>query len=174
MQPGRQYEVKMEDLTCTCGAKFRLHKSGRCIDAILHRLAYSEIPEIYIAGTVYSNGLRDTPLFAEDLLVRRDDGGLYPVPLYSKDPAVSMILFSKWHDMGGTGSINMNRSGWSAIFSHGIARASHYRGYQMIRTRLEWLPARALAHKMIEFRRQAQSDDCDWIEGVDPVVQPNV
>ena len=142
------------------------------MDAILHRLAYDEIPETYAAGTVYFDGLRDTPLFSEDLLVRRNDH-LHPVPLYSKDPAACMILFSKWYDIGGTGNINMNRSGWSGVFSHGIARRASYRGYQMIRTRLEWLPARALAHQMIEYKRQAQADDCDWIEGVDPVIEPN-
>lgn len=173
MRAQGQYDVKLEDLICTCGATFRLHKSGRCIDAILHRLAYSETPETYIAGTVYSDGLRDTPLFSEDLLVQRDDG-LHLVPLYSSDPAASMVLFSKWYDMGGTGNINMNRSGWSGQFRHGIARSHSYRHYQVIRTRLEWLPARALAQHMIEYKRQAQADDCDWIEGVDPVIEPNV
>ena len=167
--PGPRFSVEVDKLICTCGVQFRLHKSGRCMDAILHRLLYTEVPELCASGTSYTDGLRDLSLFEEDLLVQRDNDK-YLVPHYSSKPNEAMILFSKWHDMGGTGSVNMNRSGWSANFNHGIARRSYYHGSgYMLRARLEWMPARALAPVVIEFRRRAQVDDCTWIDGVDPV-----
>jgi len=138
------------------------------MDAILHRLAYDEEPVLHPTGTLYTDGLRDLSLFEEDLLVQRGEDW-YIVPRYSSDPAMTLILFSKWYDMGGTGNFNMNRSGWSGSFSHGIASSGYYRSSHLIRTRLEWLPARALAQSMIELRRQAQSDECTWIDGVNPV-----
>lgn len=164
---GAQFAVEVEKLICTCGIHFHTHKSGRCIDAILYRLAYGQEPQIRDAGAPYVDGIRDLALFSEDLLVE-ENGETHLVPYYSSDPGDAMILFSKWYDMGGTGHINMNRSGWSASFSHGIARRTYYHAH-LIRTRLEWLPARALAQRLIELRRTSGSDDCTWIDGVDPI-----
>lgn len=165
----RRFSVTVDKLLCMCGVQFRIHKSGRCIDAILHRLLYGEIPERSPSGTLYTDGVRDLSLFEEDLLVPRN-GDMHLVPHYSSSPADAMILLAKWHDMGGTGSVHMNRSGWSANFNHGIARRAYFHGSShMLRARLEWIPARALAPVVIEFKRRAQSDDCTWIDGVDPV-----
>lgn len=167
--PTQRFRVEVDDILCTCGVQLRKHKGGRCVDAILHRLLYGEIPERCAVGTIYTDGVRDLSLFQEDLLVSRGDDK-YLVPHYSSNPNEAMILLSKWHDMGGTGSVHMNRSGWSANFNHGIARRAcfHGSGY-MIRSRLEWMPARALAPVVIEFKRRAQSDECTWIDGVNPV-----
>ena len=155
-------------VVCTCGVHVREHKSGRCADAILHRLAYEETPIMKPAGTLYVDGIREYSLFEDDLVVERN-GELFIVPEYTKDPAEAFKLFSKWYDIGGTARINMNRSGWSATFHHGILR--NYYGYgTMNRSRLEWLSVRELLLRWVEFLRLAKVSDCDWIEGVPSMV----
>jgi len=117
---------------------------------------------------MYTDGTRDLSLFQDDLLIERGDDK-YLVPQYTHSPAEAMILIAKWHDMGGTGQIHINRTGFSGQFRHGAIRG-YYRGSNMVRTRLEWLPIRALAVPVIEFLRESRINDCDWINGVDPVV----
>lgn len=162
------YHIARDAAICTCGVGFRQHKSGRCADKILHRLLYDEEPSTYPAGTMYTDGTRDLSLFQDDLLIERGDDK-YLVPQYTHSPAEAMILIAKWHDMGGTGQIHINRTGFSGQFRHGAIRG-YYRGSNMVRTRLEWLPIRALAVPVIEFLRESRINDCDWINGVDPVV----
>lgn len=166
------FRFERADVKCTCGVPFHEHKTGRCADAMLHQIAYGEIPTTHPEGTMYVNGIREKALFQEDLLVERD-GELYAVPPYTADPASAFILFAKWYDIGGSARINMNRSGWSATFAHGVLR--RYYGYgHMARSRIEWLTIRELSVRWIGFLRESRANDCDWIEGINPVIEDPV
>ena len=152
---------------CTCGVTFSTHKSGRCADAMLHRLLYDEQAEEYTAGTQYFDGLRDTALFEDDYLFERD-GEFHLLPKYTGNKHDVWTLFSKWNDTGGTGRLHMNTSGWSGSFSHQILRSGAYYTGNMQRTRLEWLPIRVLARRACEVRIASGVDTCEWIDGIEP------
>ncbi len=162
--------IRGDDPICTCGEKFQQHTTGRCADALLHKLFFGEEAELSPPGTEVFDGLRAAPLFDEEYTYVNKDEDRVVLPYYTAKPELSFVLFSRWYDMGGTGELRMNKSGWSARFHHSVVRVyGYYQDNYIKRTRLEWLPIRTLAFRAINFYRQTLVDDCTWIDGIEPV-----
>jgi hypothetical protein len=158
--------VDTDLIKCTCGETFSKHKSGRCMDVILHRIMYQEVPRLSKPGESCYDGVRDTTLFESDWVFERA-GELHLLPAYTSDPRQAFELISRWHELGGIGNININATAISANFRH--AAVTTYWSYgsgQLKRGRMEWIPARALAPRMIEFLISSKTDNCRWIDGI--------
>jgi hypothetical protein len=124
---------------------------------------------LHPAGTVYFDGVRDQSLFEDDYMIEKD-GELIPIPQYTGNVGDAWKMFIKWHDIGGTGRLHLNRTTVSATFNHQMLSYGYYGSHRnMVSSRLEWLPMRALSPQLVKFLISSNVDDCTWIDGIEPV-----